>query len=47
MELAADHDADLVVVGSSSSGLLGSCLGECADRLVHTAAVLVAIAPRG
>jgi nucleotide-binding universal stress UspA family protein len=47
MELAADHDADLVVVGSSSSGLLGSCLGECADRLVHTAAVPVAIAPRG
>ena len=48
MELAADHDADLVVVGSSSSGLLGRvALGSVTDRLVHTAAVPVAIAPRG
>ena len=48
MELAADHDADLVVVGSSSPGLLGRvALGSVTDRLVHTAAVPVAIAPRG
>ena len=40
--------ADLVVVGSSSSGLLGRvALGSVTDRLVHTAAVPVAIAPRG
>ena len=47
-ELAAEHEADLVVVGSSSSGLLGRvALGSVTDRLVHTAAVPVAIAPRG
>ena len=48
MELADQHTADLVVVGSSSSGLLGRvALGSVTDRLVHTAAVPVAIAPRG
>ena len=48
MELAAEHNADLVVVGSSSSGLLGRvALGSVTERLVHTAAVPVAIAPRG
>ena len=37
-----------MVVGSSSSGLLGRVgLGSVTDRLVHTAAVPVAIAPRG
>ena len=47
-DLAAKHEADLVVVGSSSSGLLGRVgLGSVTDRLVHTAAVPVAIAPRG
>jgi nucleotide-binding universal stress UspA family protein len=47
-ELAAEVGADLVVVGSSSSGLLGRvALGSVTDRLVHTAAVPVAIAPRG
>ena len=47
-ELAAEMDADVVVVGSSSSGLLGRiALGSVTDRLVHTAAVPVAIAPRG
>ena len=48
MELVDHHQADLVVVGSSSSGLLGKvALGSVTDRLVHTAAVPVAIAPRG
>jgi nucleotide-binding universal stress UspA family protein len=48
IELAASHDARLVVVGSSSSGLLGRvALGSVTERLVHTAAVPVAIAPRG
>ena len=47
-EIAAEHNADLVVVGSSSSGLLGRvALGSVTERLVHTAAVPVAIAPRG
>lgn len=47
-ELAAEMNAEAVVVGSSSSGLLGRiALGSVTDRLVHTAAVPVAIAPRG
>ncbi|BBY15306.1 universal stress protein [Mycolicibacterium litorale] len=47
-ELATHHRAEAVVVGSSSSGLLGRvALGSVTDRLVHTAAVPVAIAPRG
>ena len=48
IELVAAHNASLVVVGSSSSGLLGRvALGSVTERLVHTAAVPVAIAPRG
>jgi nucleotide-binding universal stress UspA family protein len=48
MELVDQHGADLVVVGSSSSGLLGRvALGSVTEWLVHTAAVPVAIAPRG
>lgn len=47
-ELAAQVGADIVVVGSSSSGALGRiALGSVTDRLVHTAALPVAIAPRG
>ena len=48
VELTAQVGADTVVVGSSSSGALGRiALGSVTDRLVHTAAVPVAIAPRG
>lgn len=48
IELAAELRASMVVVGSSSSGLLGCiALGSVTGRLVHTAAVPVAIAPRG
>jgi len=48
MELAAQHGADVVVVGSSSSGLLGRiALGSVTERLVHTSKVAVALAPRG
>jgi nucleotide-binding universal stress UspA family protein len=48
MELANRYTADLVVVGSSSSGLLGRvALGSVTGRLVHTSRVPVAIAPRG
>jgi nucleotide-binding universal stress UspA family protein len=47
-DLAAEIGAELVVVGSSSSGLMGRvALGSVTNRLVHTAAVPVAIAPRG
>ncbi|MFT4043140.1 MAG: universal stress protein [Gordonia sp. (in: high G+C Gram-positive bacteria)] len=47
-ELAAEFSASLVVVGSSSSGLLGRItLGSVTERLVHTASVPVAFAPRG
>jgi nucleotide-binding universal stress UspA family protein len=47
-ELAAQHGADVVVVGSSSSGLLGRItLGSVTERLVHTSKVSVALAPRG
>ncbi|MHC9296647.1 universal stress protein [Mycobacterium sp. LTG2003] len=47
-ELTTAHRANLVVVGSSSSGLLGRvALGSVTERLVHTAEVPVAIAPRG
>lgn len=47
-ELVEAHDASLVVVGSSSTGLLGRVgLGSVTERLVHTASVPVAIAPRG
>ncbi|OBC05381.1 universal stress protein [Mycobacterium sp. 852013-50091_SCH5140682] len=48
IELAVANQANLVVVGSSSSGLLGRvALGSVTERLVHTAEVPVAIAPRG
>ena len=48
LELAGVHRAGLVVVGSSSSGLLGRvALGSVTERLVHTAEMPVAIAPRG
>jgi nucleotide-binding universal stress UspA family protein len=48
MELAGQHGADVVVVGSSSSGLLGRItLGTVTERLVHTSKVPVALAPRG
>lgn len=48
MQVAYDHGADLVVVGSSSSGLMGRlALGSVTDRIVHTARLPIAIAPRG
>ncbi|MDF0529639.1 universal stress protein [Tsukamurella sp. 8F] len=47
-DLAAKHAASVVTVGSSSAGLAGRVsLGAVTDRLVHAAAVPVAIAPRG
>ena len=47
-ELATEVGAEAVVVGSSSTGLLGRvALGGVTGRLVHTARVPVVIAPRG
>lgn len=47
-ELAIANEASLVVLGSSSSGLLGRVtLGSVTERMVHTAKVPVAVAPRG
>lgn len=48
LELAEANQANLVAVGSSSAGLLGRvALGSVTERLVHTAQLPVAIAPRG
>lgn len=48
LELAESSRATLVTVGSSSSGMLGRVtLGSVTERLVHTARVPVAFAPRG
>ncbi len=45
---AREHGATMVVVGSSSSGLIGRlALGSVTTRLVHTAELPVAIAPHG
>ncbi|MGV0812021.1 universal stress protein [Mycolicibacterium boenickei] len=47
IELADTHRASLVSVGSSSSGMIGRvALGSVTERLVHTARVPVAFAPR-
>jgi nucleotide-binding universal stress UspA family protein len=47
-DLATEIGAEVVVVGSSSAGLLGRvALGGVTGRLVHTAHLPVAIAPRG
>jgi nucleotide-binding universal stress UspA family protein len=45
---ATERGASVVTLGSSSSGVLGRvALGSVTERLVHTAQVPVAIAPRG
>ncbi|MBS1673973.1 MAG: universal stress protein [Actinobacteria bacterium] len=47
-ELADQRDADLIVIGSSTSAPKGRiALGPESDALLHAAAVPVAIAPRG
>ena len=46
--LEAEHDASLVVVGSSSAGVFGHVvLGSVTDRLLHSSPIPVALAPRG
>jgi nucleotide-binding universal stress UspA family protein len=48
LEVAKEHDASALVLGSSESGGLGHvALGSVADRLVHGSTVPVALAPRG
>jgi nucleotide-binding universal stress UspA family protein len=46
--VAEEFNADLLVLGSSTSGQLGQVVvGSTADRLLHSSPVPVAIAPRG
>ena len=48
LELAREHDANLIVLGSSSQGAFGHvALGSVTDRLVHSSPVSVALATRG
>lgn len=48
LEVADEHGASLVVVGSSSAGTFGHvALGSVSDRLVHSSHLPVALAPRG
>lgn len=47
-EVVSELHADLLVLGSSSSGALGQVVvGSTADRLLHSSPVPVLIAPRG
>jgi nucleotide-binding universal stress UspA family protein len=48
LEVAAQHDATMLVLGSSSAGFFGHvALGSVTDRLVHSSPVSLAFAPRG
>jgi nucleotide-binding universal stress UspA family protein len=48
LELAKEHEANLIVLGSSSHGAFGHvALGSVTDRLVHSSPVSVALATRG
>ena len=48
IELAEQHEATLIVAGSSASGGDGSvALGSTTSRLLHSSPVAVALAPRG
>jgi nucleotide-binding universal stress UspA family protein len=48
LEVAQAHAANLVVLGSSSSGVFGHVvLGSVSDRLLHSSPISVALAPRG
>ena len=48
LEVAEEHDARVIVVGSSSSGTLGRvALGSVSGWLVHSSPILVALPPRG
>ena len=48
LELAEQHGANVIVLGSSSHGPFGHiALGSVTDRLVHSSPVTLALAPRG
>jgi nucleotide-binding universal stress UspA family protein len=48
IELAEQHDASVIVAGSSTSGGDGSvALGSTTSRLLHSSPIPVALAPRG
>lgn len=48
LELAEEHAANVIVLGSSSHGPFGHIvLGSVTDRLVHSSPVTLALAPRG
>jgi len=48
LEVAREHAASVLVLGSSESGGLGHvALGSVADRILHSSRVPVALAPRG
>ena len=48
MDAAQEHDAGLIVVGSSSAGVFGHVsLGSVTDGLLHSSPTPVALAPRG
>ena len=48
LELAEEHQAKVIVLGSSSHGSFGHvALGSVTDRLVHSSPVTLAFAPRG
>ena len=48
LQLAEEHEANLIVLGSSSAGLFGHvALGSVTDRLVHSSPVSLALATRG
>jgi nucleotide-binding universal stress UspA family protein len=48
VEVAEEHDARLIVLGSSAAGVLGRvAFGSVAHRLLHTSPVPVVLGPRG
>ena len=48
LEVAAEHHARMLILGSSSAGSWGRvAFGSVAERLLHTSPVPIALAPRG
>jgi nucleotide-binding universal stress UspA family protein len=48
LEVAKQHEAYMIVVGTSSAGVFGHIgLGSVTNRLLHTSPVAIALAPRG
>jgi len=48
LEVAQQHDATLVAIGSSAGGVLGLVsLGGVADRILHSSHIPVTLAPKG